>query len=124
MIKKKKILSTAKTLFARQASRLLYLLPPAALTGPGEGGSFGCIKTSGDNGHPRGSALKADPRSVSISPLSESSEAGALGGGWEGGDCRGGQVVGKGWGEVEMFHPSHGPHCTNLQEYSKWSLYC
>ncbi|GFS17070.1 hypothetical protein ElyMa_003229900 [Elysia marginata] len=67
-------------------ARPLYLLPPAALTGPGEGGRFGCIKTIGDNGHPRGSALNADPRSVSISPLSESSGAGALGGGWEGGD--------------------------------------
>ncbi|GFS11205.1 hypothetical protein ElyMa_001341800 [Elysia marginata] len=68
-------------------ARPLYLSPPAALTAPGEGGRFGCIKTSGDNGHPRGSAIKADPRSVSISPLSESSEAGApeggaLGGGW------------------------------------------
>ncbi|GFS18364.1 tigger transposable element-derived protein 6 [Elysia marginata] len=52
-------------------ARPLYLLHPAALTGPGEGGRFGCIKTSGDNKHPRGSALKAGSRSVSISPLSD-----------------------------------------------------
>ncbi|GFS22522.1 hypothetical protein ElyMa_001617700 [Elysia marginata] len=47
----------------------------------GKGGHFAFIKTSGDNGHPRRSTLKADPRSVSISPLSESSGAGAIGGG-------------------------------------------
>ncbi|GFR60071.1 hypothetical protein ElyMa_005399000 [Elysia marginata] len=35
-----------------------------------------------------------------------------------------GRILGKGWSEVEVFHQSHGPHCTNLQEYSKWSLYC
>ncbi|GFR99324.1 hypothetical protein ElyMa_006371200 [Elysia marginata] len=61
-------------------------LPPWRAQGKGDYLYFVLIKTSGDNGHPRRSPLKADPKSVSISPPSESSEAGAFGG-----------LLGRGW---------------------------